>query len=403
MSNKNIIATFLMNFIKINKISNILFESSTKYANIKSKIRNNNILEINNGQADLVCLLDTIHNIKDTLEFKNYLITSFNNAHKYVIIYSSDHFEIKKDIIFRKFSIIIEKIFNTWYLYKIVNIGSNKFNRNKIYIFKNINLKINNINYDIPNRKHKIVISMTTISDRINNLPVILYSFLKQHVQADEINIYISKEKYLFDKGIHHIPKILMKIIKKYKIINIKYVENTGPYRKLIPSIEKYYQNSNVVLITADDDTIYPNNWIKNLYNAFIKNNEKYIIAYNGRNIKVHNNNFLPYKTWNYIDGYKKPSFDTLAIGNNGVIYSPIFFNKLVFSKKYKELSPYADDMWFKIMTMINNIKVIIIPSVRCKEIRTVNNKLYSINININDMQFKNLTNYYDIEPKMFI
>ena len=68
---------------------------------------------------------------------------------------------------------------------------------------------------------------------------------------------------------------------------------------------------------------------------------------------------FRPYNDW-IIKAADIPSYDTLAVGCNGILYPPGSLPKETFDKdKILELSLNTDDLWLKCMEVINGWKVV--------------------------------------------
>lgn len=215
-------------------------------------------------------------------------------------------------------------------------------------------------------RKHKIIVSFTTTSSRIKYINQMLHSLFTQSMWANEINLWISRDSFLHDEGIlpEQIPEKLKTLTNFNKLnFNIKYTENTAGYRKLLPVLEENRNRDDVVIITADDDTIYPENWIEKLYNQFL--DEQCIIAYRARRITLGpNGDLLPYEQWTLLDSWDYTRELMLCpTGNAGVLYSPAFFDDRIFDPVYKSLSPTRADFWFAGNAIINNILTRHIPS----------------------------------------
>ena len=88
---------------------------------------------------------------------------------------------------------------------------------------------------------------------------------------------FLSVEPFLQDTGFkdRKITNVnLIDIFNKYKdLIQIKWVKNTGPYRKLIPIIEeKIGTNENSIIITIDDDVEYNKNLIEKMVYSYLEN-----------------------------------------------------------------------------------------------------------------------------------
>ena len=107
----------------------------------------------------------------------------------------------------------------------------------------------------------KIIVSLTSWPKRIKNVATVINSLLNQNIEPDliELNLCIiefpNKEKDL--------PNDLINLLFKNKKIEINWVEkNTGVFKKIIPTIKKYY-GLNYYLLSVDDDIIYRKDYIE--------------------------------------------------------------------------------------------------------------------------------------------
>lgn len=191
----------------------------------------------------------------------------------------------------------------------------------------------------------KIIISLTTISSRINILQFVIESLLTQTMKADYLYINISKNPYLLDEGFNFIPFWLTELEKNKKII-INWVDNIGPYRKLIPLIKQFEPED--IIIICDDDVLYSENWLRDLYNES-HNNPNTIVCYCARKIKKTFFNYVhcSYIYWPFFYG-KGSHSDILPIGVGGVLYKVNYLNlSSLLDDNYLKIAPKADDIWF--------------------------------------------------------
>jgi hypothetical protein len=101
------------------------------------------------------------------------------------------------------------------------------------------------------NKYHNIIISLTSIYQRqsrlINTLKSIFNQNLQNKYKVGKIILNLSIEPYLLDSGFinQKIDNIdLLKLINEHlDNIEINWVSNTGPYRKLLPTLHKYWHN----------------------------------------------------------------------------------------------------------------------------------------------------------------
>lgn len=101
-----------------------------------------------------------------------------------------------------------------------------------------------------------LIVNLTTTFQRLSLCRVALISLLSQSRLPDRINLWVSKQPYLRDEGIRDglcIEQLLKSLPEpsRERVI-VRWVENTGPYRKLIPMLREAQEDD--VLVTADDD-----------------------------------------------------------------------------------------------------------------------------------------------------
>lgn len=133
--------------------------------------------------------------------------------------------------------------------------------------------------------KDRIIISMTTWSERIKNLPIILEAVMANTKLPDKIVINVSIED--FPNGYESFPKEVMVSINKYKsFLDICWLKhNTKVWKKLIPTLLRY-NSDNDIIISIDDDFKYPNDFIETLYNDYVRYGKKIPISGNNAVIK---------------------------------------------------------------------------------------------------------------------
>lgn len=206
-----------------------------------------------------------------------------------------------------------------------------------------------------------VIVTLTSTSERIQILQYTLMSLLAQDCKPDRIVVFLSREPYLMDRGIKKIPSWLDRMISEKKV-ELEWVENTGPYRKLIPV---YARASNEDwIITCDDDVIYGSQWLSSLIKAGNKY-PKAIVCGRARRPVMN----LWKKRQSYINWPLVPP-DTngknlLPIGIAGVLYrKPLLDERIMFSNDYKKLAPKQDDLWFNLARQVAGTNVYVAPEV---------------------------------------
>ncbi|WP_413738006.1 hypothetical protein ACL2XP_07355 [Sodalis sp. RH21] len=201
-----------------------------------------------------------------------------------------------------------------------------------------------------------IIISLTTYHKRIKNVFLTLETLMQQNYDGKyEIRLYLSKDDVIKNGGV---PERLKKLQTRGLMIFILN-ENIKSYKKLYYS--SIYNNEKII-ITADDDVFYPKWWLSQLLEVSVRN-PSCIIAYRGHQILFDKNgNLLDYHDFmiNSLkqDATHEPSFGFLPTGVSGILY-PVksIYNLNLDKELFLNLCPLADDVWFKIRTILNGFK----------------------------------------------
>jgi len=189
-----------------------------------------------------------------------------------------------------------------------------------------------------------VFVSLTSTSFRLEVLRYTLLSLKEQSLKPDQINLCISKHQYLSDEGITDLPDWLH-TLETNNEVTINWVNNTGPYRKLLPTLESAEVGD--LIVTCDDDVIYGREWLKCLVNDAIANPEAIIC---GRARTIKSNMFggvQSYLRWPIVPGGSRGS-QLMPIGISGVVYrKELLLENMVSTEDYKLHAQKQDDIWF--------------------------------------------------------
>lgn len=300
---------------------------------------------------------------------------------------------------FEIYSFFIHVItFDTYEQYKVVTHYKNNIDElffeylNK----KDLDLKLNDFNTVGINDESDIVVSLTSFPERINEVSYAIYSLLNQTLKPKKVVLWLSGEE--FPNKEDDLPDILLNL--KNNGLEIKWCGNLKSYKKLIPSLKEYPNN---IIVTADDDVFYVDNWLESLYNSYLEN-PKSIICTRSRKIKVNSDNTLDkYVNWPVSQNPEDASYLNLFTGVGGVLYPPNSLNDEVLNYDLaSKLCPHADDLWFWTMAVLNKTKIVKINFANptslniCRDLEfTDDERLFKLNINKNDEQIENIINEF--------
>ena len=200
------------------------------------------------------------------------------------------------------------------------------------------------------NPKEKIIVSLASYSARIKGVHETIKALLNQTIKPDKIILWLGKD----ESPEKTLPAELKKLVND--VFEIRWIEkDTGSYKKLIPALKAFPK---AVIAVADDDILYPDNWLEELLFEH-KKYPKDIICHCAHRIVFKRGVLQSYNSWQHLIGKTEASFSNFPTGGGGILYPPGTFHKDVFKEDlYLKLCPRADDVWFWAMAVKNNRKV---------------------------------------------
>lgn len=200
--------------------------------------------------------------------------------------------------------------------------------------------------------KSRIIVSLTTYPARINSARQTIESILAGTKMPDKIVLYLAKPQFPNRK----LPKDLTDLAKKHPIFEIRWTgKDTKPYKKLIPALKDF---PNDVIITIDDDIVYPRDQIATL----LRCHRKYPKAICGRRVSraktMDVSKWKLYRFMRTILWGKRPQLYNKSTGCGGILYPPKALHPDVMKERlFMKLCPTTDDNWFWAMAVVNGTK----------------------------------------------
>lgn len=213
------------------------------------------------------------------------------------------------------------------------------------------------------NNNPKLIISLTSYPARIPALHHTLKTLLNQTLKADMVILWLAPEQ--FPNGESDLPNEILDL--KGLGLTIDWYHDIRSYKKLIPALKKY---PNDIIVTADDDILYPDNWLELMYEGY-KKHPYSVQCHRAFDIKVKDNEILPYKTWGRGEiipnlgayGVKSSQtavgFKNFFTGGAGALYPPQCLHPDALNEElFTKISPTEDDVWFWAMAIRNNTTI---------------------------------------------
>ena len=135
----------------------------------------------------------------------------------------------------------------------------------------------------------RMVVSLTTFPLRIGKVHLTIQSILRQSRPADRILLWLSKEEFPEEA---QLPANLLRL--KEKGLDIRFCDNIRSFKKVFYTAQEF---ENDVIVTADDDALYPENWLEGLWDT----HEKYpgcVCCYRAHEITFEGGRVAPYQEW---------------------------------------------------------------------------------------------------------
>lgn len=200
--------------------------------------------------------------------------------------------------------------------------------------------------------ENEIVVSLTTHGSRIQTVCFAVESVFFQTNKPDRVVLYLNRDEF----SSADLPLLLRRQMDRG--LEIRYVKDIGPHTKLLPALKEFPE---AVIITVDDDYMYPFDMVERL----VASHRKYpaaVCCNHSRELKFDTPSKLAaYDTFPMCFPKENTlSLNLLAEGFGGILYPPHSLSDTVFDERLiAELSPHADDLWFKAMELLNGTPVV--------------------------------------------
>jgi len=187
-----------------------------------------------------------------------------------------------------------------------------------------------------------VAVSITTYGDRIKHVHYTIQTIANGSSKPQRIILWIGHA------DTHLITMQLRDLVRRG--LEIRYTTDYGPHKKYYPycrsaAASPHYE---LPLVTADDDQLYPPEWLSALIDSAANEPLPVIVAHRAHRIKVANGVVFPYREWSWEGGNESPSYANFATGVSGVLYPLEFIRRVgaIDSAEFTELALLADDPW---------------------------------------------------------
>ncbi|WP_434996880.1 hypothetical protein ACRZ5S_09595 [Vibrio scophthalmi] len=193
----------------------------------------------------------------------------------------------------------------------------------------------------------EVVVSLTTYSKRINDVYLVIESIAQQTIKPNRFILWLSDDEFTIDT----IPQTLKCRLEQG--LEVRFCKDIKSYKKIVPTLDLC---PNSIIITIDDDYIYPHDTIESLLLEH-RQHPKAVIGNRAHEIVFKSSEIDKYRKWNKEVDYQ--SKNLFVTGCGGILYPPKSLHpKVMDIDLFTELSPHADDLWLFAMAKLNGTEI---------------------------------------------
>jgi glycosyltransferase involved in cell wall biosynthesis/TPR repeat protein len=201
----------------------------------------------------------------------------------------------------------------------------------------------------------EVIVSLTSFPARIGIVSITIKSIMDQTCPPDRIMIWLADTQFPCLEA--DLPQDLLDL--KEEGLEIRFCEDLKPHKKYFYAMQ---ENPDSVVITIDDDVIYPEDAVECLLRSY----SRFPHCVSG--LRVHRMSFTEdgvgtYDSWRYNDDsfYRNPSMFAIATGVGGILYPPHSIPKDAFNKDaIIKTCLMGDDLWLKTNAVLNGYPTVL-------------------------------------------
>ena len=199
--------------------------------------------------------------------------------------------------------------------------------------------------------QEEVIVSLTTYPKRVYDIKYCINSLLSQNERPNRVILWLAREQ--FPLGEKELPEALLAMEERG--LEIRFCEDLKSFKKLIPTRRLFPK---AIIVTADDDIIYPPNWLSTLLEAY-RSCPKAIWGCRGRLVpfsmpELLEQESITYRDWELALPDGRPHDDIFLTAGAGAVFPPDSLDsRLTDSRLFMKYTPTGDDIWFWIMAKL--------------------------------------------------
>ena len=193
------------------------------------------------------------------------------------------------------------------------------------------------------------VVSMTTQPHRLQLVHFAVECIARGVRKPRALHLWIGDEQ-----SHSNLPASLKRL--EARGLEIHLTEDRGPHTKYYPYVHGETRFA-APLVTADDDVLYPADWLEQLIRGY-EANPSAIHCFRAHRMRMAGDRPTPYNSWGPCED-TRPSHLNFITGVSGVIYPPEFLRYLKHhGKDYAPFCPHSDDMWLTVIALRGGFQI---------------------------------------------
>lgn len=199
----------------------------------------------------------------------------------------------------------------------------------------------------------RVLVTLTTYPARTGTVAQTVRTLLNQTYCPDAVLLWLAEEQYPGQEA--DLPEELLQL--RAHGLEIRWTKDIRSFKKLIPALKEYPQD---ILVTADDDLLYPPDWLATLVAGHLRHPEC-ICARRCHEVALNRRGMQPYARWHMEINARRPRYGNFFTGVGGVLYPPHCMEDTVLDEsKFMRLCPQQDDIWFWGMALLHGTRIYI-------------------------------------------
>mgnify|MGYP002856894286 CR=1 FL=1 len=201
-----------------------------------------------------------------------------------------------------------------------------------------------------------VTVSMTSFPARIGGVAAVLETIFRQTRVPDRIMLWLAEEQ--FPQKEAELPAELLALAAEGKL-SLRWCDDLKPHKKYFYALQEIQEG---VVITVDDDLLYPPELIEDLCLSYVRWPEAVSAVRTHLMAIDETGTILPYRYWimetDALLG--EPCMQLLATNGAGALFPAGIFPAELFDKAaVLGTCPEADDLWVKAMEVVCDIPVV--------------------------------------------